>query len=213
VVTLALLPTRPTVDESAVYVERIIEMYAMATEEQIEAGVGWYPAAHLIAEEFGDARRGAGILAALSANKGWSDNVRLARQAFRGELGGHFADALAKCRAILDGQDPAEVLPMSIKTGQFFLCIADPADPEAVVIDRHAHDIVAGMKFGHQHRGLGNISRYTSIADAHRQAAKRLGMVASQLQAIVWTVVTDIGRNSRKLTGVPGWGTKGDDDE
>lgn len=209
--TLAKLPTRPSDDQRSTYVDRIVEMYALATEAQIEAGVGWYPAARLIAAECGDVRRGAGVIAALSANKGWTDNIRLARRCFTGEFRGHFPLALDKARAILAGTDPVEVLPMGLKTGQFFLCIYDPADPDAVVIDRHAHDIVAGMKYGNGDRGLDNANRYESIADAHRVAAKRLGMVPSELQAIVWVVVTEMARGARNLTGVAGWGMSGED--
>jgi hypothetical protein len=121
----------------------------------------------------------------------------------------HFGSALEKARSILAGVDPTEVLPMDLKTGHFFLCIFDPADPDAVVIDRHAHDIVAGMKYGNGDRGLDNVNRYESIADAHRVAAKRLGMVPSELQGIVWVVVTEMARGARALTGVAGWGMNG----
>lgn len=137
----------------------------------------------------------------------------MARKAFGGEVGGHFADALGKVRAIIDGADPADVMPMASKTGQFFICIADPADPDAVVVDRHAHDVVAGMKYGNQDRGLKSAIRYASIADAYRMAGKSLGMIPSELQAIVWTVVTDMARYARSLTGVPGWGVGGDGDD
>jgi hypothetical protein len=205
-VTLALLPSKPTDEQRAAYLSRIVEMYAMATGDQVAAGLDWYPAAHRIAEEYGDVRRGAGIIAALSANKGWGENIRLARLAFTGVFRGHFADALGKASAIHAGADPTEVLPMGLKTGQFFLCIADPADPDAVVIDRHAHDVVAGMKYGGASRGLDAPGRYSSIADAYREAGKQLGMVPSEVQAIVWGVVTDMARNPRTLTGVKGWG-------
>jgi hypothetical protein len=207
--TLPKLPSKPSPEQSERYVSNIVEMYGLATPEQITAGLDWYPAAHRIAEEFGDTRRGAGIIAALSANKGWSDNVRLARLAFAGEFRGHFADALDKCRAIHAGQDPSAVLPLALKTGQFFLCIADPADPEAVVVDRHAHDVAAGMKYGNADRGLDAAGRYGSIADAYRIAAKSLGMAPSELQAITWTVVVEMARNSRSLRGIEGWGMDG----
>jgi hypothetical protein len=207
--TLAKLPTKPTTEQSERYIANIVEMYALATPEQVQAGLDWYPAAHRVAAEYGDIRRGAGIIAALSANKGWSENLRLARLAFTGVFQGHFADALDKARSIHAGQDPAEVLPMTLKTGKFFLCIADPADPEAVVIDRHAHDVVAGMKYGNADRGLDAAGRYDTIADAYRAAGKTLGLVPSEVQAIVWTVVTEMARNSRRLTGVEGWGIDG----
>lgn len=210
--TLTKLPTRPDSEQSGRYVARIVEIYALATDVQVAAGLDWYPAARRIGEECpAGVRAGAGIIAALSVNKGWAENVRIARNAFRGEFGGHFATALDKVRMILAGTDPIGVLPMDKKSGQFFLAIWDPADPDAVVVDRHAHDIAAGMKFGNADRGLDVSARYASIADAYRVAAKTLGMVPSELQAITWVVVTDMARNSRRLIGVDGWGTGEDE--
>jgi hypothetical protein len=206
--TLAMLPSKPTDEQRLIYVERIIDMYRRATPAQVLAGQDWYPAAHRLATEYGDTRRGAGIIAALSANKGWGENIRLARQAFNGVFYGHFADALGKARRIHEGEDPANVLPMGTKTGHFFQCIADPADPDAVVIDRHAHDVVAGMKFGSDDRGLKSPLRYASIADAYRMGGKRLSMTPSVLQAVVWVVVTELARNSRALVGISGWGVE-----
>jgi len=210
---MTLLPTKPTGEQRAAYVARIKAMYVSATPAQLSAGTGWYPEAHLIASECpAGTRAGAGVLAALSANKSWSENVRLARQGFGGRLAGHFADALGKASSILAGSDPMTVLPMGLKTGQFFLCIADPADPDAVVIDRHAHDIAAGMKYGNAERGLDNGTRYASIADAYRVAGKDLGIIASVVQAVTWTVITDMARYARAITGLPDWGRKGNDD-
>lgn len=212
--TLAKLSTKPSDEARSAYVERIVEMYTMATDEQVTAGLDWYPTARRIGEECPNGvRAGAGILAALSVNKGWAENVRIARNAFRGESGGHFATALDKARLILAGTDPCEVLPMNKKSGQFFLSIWDPADPDAVVVDRHGHDIAAGMKYGNADRGLDVPARYASIADAYRRAAKSLGMVPSELQAITWVVVTEMARGSRVLTGVAGWGMEGDGDD
>lgn len=204
--TLPKLATRPTAEQTDEYVSRICDTYALATTEQVTTGRDWYPTARGIACEHHDPRAGAGIIAALSANKGWGQNVTIARQAFRGEFAGHTGPMLDKARAIAAGTDPTEVLPMGLKTGQFFLCIDDPSHPEAVVIDRHAHDVAAGMKYGNAERGLDNPNRYASIADAYRHAARLLGLVPAVLQAIVWTVVVDHARNDRKLTGVMGWG-------
>lgn len=204
--TLPMLPSKPSDAMRSLYVSRVIAMYAVATDEQRHDGDQWYPVARTVACESGDARMGAGILAALSANKSWPENVRLARLAFRGRFGGHFADALDKSRAIYRGVPPEDVLPMASKTGQFYRCINDPSDPDAVVVDRHAHDVCAGMKYGNADRGLSSVGRYASIADAYRTAGKVLGVVPLRLQAIVWTVVTDAARYSRTLTGVDGWG-------
>ena len=176
------------------YVCNILDVWHAATPEQRQQGRTWYCAAHDLAAMLtgGDARAGAGVIAALSANKSWETNVELARTACEGGLaGGHFGDALAKVSAILAGADPADVLPMERKTGQFFRCIADPDDPDAVVIDRHAHDIAVGRTYGQRDRGLSSVRRYAVLADCYREAARRLGERPSTVQAVTWVVHTD----------------------
>ncbi|ASY36971.1 hypothetical protein CAC01_30485 (plasmid) [Streptomyces sp. CLI2509] len=71
---------------------------------------------------------------------------------------------MTKADCIMSGTHPSEVLPMHLKTGAFFLCIADPDHPDSVVIDRHAHDIAAGEVYGQRDRGLGAIGRYNALA-------------------------------------------------
>jgi len=50
-VSLDLLPCRPTTAQSARYVERIVTTYRVATDDQVQRGTDWYPAARRIAEE------------------------------------------------------------------------------------------------------------------------------------------------------------------
>lgn len=201
--TLKPLPAKPTAEQSAVYVSRILGAYNAATDAQMATGRDWYPAAHRIAQECPlGSYAGSGVIAALSPMTPWSLNIELARDAFTGHVHGTFGDALRKVRAILAGVDPQTVLPMDAKTGQFFLCIADPSDPYAVAVDRHAHDIAAGMKYGADDRGLTAPGRYRSIADAYRSAAKVAGIAPCKLQAITWTVAVDRHRGNRALKGV-----------
>ncbi|WP_199827667.1 DUF7178 family protein [Streptomyces specialis] len=176
------------------YVRNILDVWHSATPEQQQRGRTWYRAAHDLAAMLtgGDARTGAGVIAALSANKSWEATVELARAACDTGLdGGHFADALAKAAAILAGADPADVLPPGRKTGQFFRCIADPDDPDAVVVDRHAHDIAVGRTYGQRDRGLSSLRRYALLADCYREAARLLGERPSTVQAVTWVVHTD----------------------
>lgn len=185
------------------YIRNIIAIWRAATPAQIERGRIWYRTAHDLASRItnGDARAGAGVLAALSANKSWSENCRLAHQAYEsGVLSGHFRDALNKVSRIMAGEDPADVLPMERKTGMFFRCIADPSDPDAVVIDRHAHDVAVGETYGQRDRGLGSARRYALLAHCYREAARRLGELPSTVQSVTWVVHTD---------RVAGTGTRG----
>lgn len=182
------------------YVNNIVATWDRATPDQLARGRNWYPVAHELASMLadGDVRMGAGVIAALSANKQWNENVRLANRAFiTGRPSGTFGDALRKAARIMDGEDPADVLPMESKTGHFFRSIVDPTDPEAVCVDRHAHDIAVGVKYGNRDRGLGAKGRYELLAYCYRRAAKRLGETPLTVQAVTWTVQVDAFRYVR----------------
>lgn len=184
-----MIPPNPSATTRRRYAHNIIGAYANATEAQKLKGKHWYPVAHDLATMLadGDTRMGAGVIAALSANKSWSENTKIATRAFgSGKATGHVKDALTKATRIMNGADPADVLPMSAKTGNFYRCILDPSDPEPVCIDRHAHDIAVGRTYGEENRGLSAKGRYEALADCYRYAARQLGILPSELQAVVW---------------------------
>jgi hypothetical protein len=186
-----MIPANPSKTTCRRYVSNVLTTYARATEDQLARGKAWYGTAHELAGILagGDTYQGAGVLAALSANKSWPLNIKLATRAFAdGEPSGHFRDALDKAARILGGEDPVDVLPMRSKTGNFFRCIADPSDPEPVCIDRHAHDVAVGRTHRDNVRGLSCQNRYNALAQCYRTAAKRVGLLPSELQAICWTV-------------------------
>jgi len=186
------------------YVQNIIRVYDDATPDQEHVGRNWYRTAHDMAEMLadGDARTGAGLLAAFSPQTAWWLNVQLAADAYEtGTPRGHVGDALSKAARILAGISPEDVLPMTRKTGQFYLLILDPEDPEAVCIDRHAHDVAVGMAYGDLPRGLSAKGRYALLAHCYREAAQRLGELPSTVQAVTWIVWRD---------GLVGQGTRGD---
>ncbi|MGV9892128.1 DUF7178 family protein [Streptomyces sp. NPDC003395] len=184
-----MIPVKSTEAQRAEYTRAILEKWQSATPDQMHEGRTWYIKAHELAREIadGDVRKGAGVLAALSANKSWAENCRLARKAFNeGKATGHVRDAINKANRIMAGTDPAEVLPMHLKTGYFYLCIADPEHTEAVVIDRHAHDIAVRRIYGQRDRGLSSLGRYNALADCYRAAAREIGEIPSRVQAVTW---------------------------
>lgn len=170
------------------YVNNIIAVWNRATDEQMAQGRYWYRNANslvtVLAE--GDTKRGAGVIAALSPQTAWSRNIKLADDALHGEPVGHFSDALRKVERIMLGEDPLEVLPPNSKTWNFYRAIVDPDDAEAVVLDRHSHDVAVGESYGNQDRGLSNKRRYATLALAYRIAAQRLGEIPSTVQAVTW---------------------------
>lgn len=186
-----MIPTRPDAATLARYRRNLQQCLERATPDQWARGLAWYPGAHELARALaGDAgvTAAAGCIAALSAQKSWPRNVKLATDALAGTPNGHTADTLAKVRRILAGETPETVLPMDIKTGHFFRCIANPGDPGAVVIDRHVHDAIVGERYGQRNRGLGNRTRYAMLTGVVCDVAQVFGILASAAQAIAWLV-------------------------
>jgi hypothetical protein len=189
-----MIPTTASDEEHLRYANNIVSAYNQATPDQLRRGREWYSTAHQVAEFMaeGNVRQGAGVIAALSPQKAWSLNVSMARRAFdAGRATGHVQDALTKVAKIMAGADPAEVLPMTLKTGNFFRLIVDPEDPDAVVIDRHAHDVAVGERYGIKDRGLHNKNRYATLAHAYREAARVLGQLPSVVQSTAWLVQSE----------------------
>ena len=183
-----MIDVKPDAPERERYVINIMEAWSGATAGHLTQGRTWYRNAHSLAIFMADghAVKGAGVIAALSANKNWDDNARLAADALAGDVHGHVGDALRKVAAIMAGADPAEVLPMGAKTGHFYRCILDPDDADAVVIDRHAHDVAVGERYFGRDRGLSAKGRFAALAHAYREAAARLGELPSTVQAVTW---------------------------
>lgn len=188
-----MIPVKPSDSTRRRYERNIIRVFNSARDGQYSRGANWYQTAHELASLMSDGNvvAGAGVIAALSANKSWPQNQKLASDAFEGDVHGHVSDALGKVRAILEGAAPEDVLPMGMKTGNFYRCIADPFDAEAVVIDRHAHDVALGRALGSDERGLSSKGRYAVLSLAYRNAAAKLGELPSTVQAVTWVVWTE----------------------
>lgn len=189
-----MIKTTPSDSTRRRYIRNIIRVYEQATEDQKTRGANWYRTAHQLADFLaeGDVVKGAGVIAALSANKSWDLNQKIARRALTtGVLSGHTGANLAKAAKIIAGADPSTVLPMDAKTGNFYRCILDPDDQESVCIDRHAHDIAVGRPYGDADRGLSAKGRYAVLSLAYRNAAAKLGVSPSTLQATTWVVWTE----------------------
>ena len=184
-----MIPIQADDEAREYYVRNIISVWSIADEFEVNEGSRWYGEAHYTASILadGDVRTGAGLLAALSPQTPWWMNVELACDAYEsGTASRHTRDSCSKANKILAGIDPVDVLPMTRKTGQFYLSILDPGDPEAVCVDRHAYDIAVGIPLGDWNRGLSAHGRYKLVADCYREAARRLGELPSTVQAVTW---------------------------
>lgn len=169
--------------------ENILTVLENATPDQHASGMDWYAFAHTFATDIaaGDIVRGAGVIAALSPQKEWGLNMRLAARAFaEGVATGNTGNCNDKANAILAGANPLDVLGNGLKTRNFYLNILDPSDAHPVTIDRHAYDIALGERaVGNKRLGL-TPTRYDAFCEAYRVAASVAGILPQQLQAVTW---------------------------
>lgn len=183
-----LLPLHPSREQRQELVDNILAVYDRASTAARSQGMAWYANAHDLAGivGFGDYEKGAGVIAALSANTGWTQNKNLALAISQGQEVGHLTKVLDKVKKIMAGQPALNVLGDGQKTINFFFNIADPEASGAVTVDRHAHDIARGQTWGARSRGLTTSTRYNVIADAYRKAAALRGVRPHEMQSVTW---------------------------
>ena len=174
-------PTRRTM------VRRIEAIYAQATPQEVDEGMYWYAKAHAIARAIDpDPAIGAGIIAALSPQLSWGNNVKAAKALAAGIRPTRPLPAsIAKAERIHGGEAPAAVLGGK-KVTAFYANILNPADALTVTVDRHAVALATGWSPMEGTLLLGRKGGYEAVADAYRHAARRLGILPSQVQAITW---------------------------
>lgn len=177
----------------------------LATEADWAAGLNWYRVAHQEARNL-SVRHGltvdqaAGIIAALSPQTGWEENLRIADLFCETGASVHTADACGKALRILQGEAPLTVLG-GRKVRSFFRNIAEPARAGAVTIDRHAAAILCGVDTPtwnrlHQ-KTLERKHFYRLATGVYRAEARRLGLLPHQVQAVAWLV------QSNRSTALP----------
>jgi len=172
-------------------VANVLKTYRAATSEQLSEGIGWYSDAHSLALALNrnNPLESAGVIAALSPIKTWEQNKTLAIRAYAdGVATGTTGDQCQKANQILAGEDVPTVLN-GAKTVAFAQTIADPTDPHAVVIDRHAMSVAMGRASTDTDTSLlGRKGVYELYADVYREAARRIGVSPSTVQAVTWVV-------------------------
>lgn len=165
--------------------------YRRANAAQIESGHAWYVEAHGVArnqaDEYGlPIEKTAGIIAALSPRLGWGPNVMLAERVLisRGTLQrGGLGRSLRAANEIHAGADPDAVL-QGPKTNAFFHAIVTAGESPTPVIDRHAWDMLVGMR----QAPSPNLGQYKAAAEVMHRAAKILAVGVHQVQATTWLV-------------------------
>lgn len=178
-------------------VDNVIDVLNYATPAQVEAGMTWYDDAHNFAKSLDGNRfmRAAGVIAALSPMNKWPNNKSKAAQFYaqngiiewRGNANGiGLGKNVRKAIAIYNGDDALDILN-GHKVRSFYLTIVEPDGDHSPVIDRHAFDIAIGERTNDRARQwLSRKGEYDRFSTVYRQAASRVGIGTSQLQAITW---------------------------
>ena len=194
----------------------------LATEQDIEEGLNWYPEANefcrVLANKHGlTMQQVAGITAALSPQVEWGQNKRWAEQfiASRGKGFMGNRDRTIKCKTILKLTDPEAIystLSTSDKGGNktkaFYRNILEPNKDDVVTIDRHA--IAACFFRPELCRPLSDkdskltYSQYNFLSDCFVSKAREVGMLATSFQAVLWITVRRI-RGLMEPKGIVGF--------
>ena len=124
------------------------------------------------------------IVSALSPGTNWEQNKRDALAIIKGKKGYRpttYGRNVAKARTILKDGVPRFSIKTGPKTYNFFHALVNPETTEHVVIDRHAYVIATGKPY----IGVRG-KQYDLIAKRYKRAAKKLGILPTELQAVLW---------------------------
>lgn len=187
-------------------IHNITSVYRDADETQHAEGLLWYPnaqkAAHDIAIKYDIAvYLVVAVIAALSPNNKWSRNVTNADALIGAFIRGDGIDSVkvstyhkmkAKAWDILAARpdyDGAKKMLKGQKITSFFMDIMGEFN---VTIDGHARNIAYGERVGltDDRTNIG-VREYRALQAAYEEAARRLGLMPYQLQAITWRVWRD----------------------
>jgi hypothetical protein len=161
-----------------------------------EEGEQWYPEANRMAQVVGSltglpshkqVAAGAGILAALSPQTDWGNNLAWSLLAASEGTQKQTTANHNKAMRIRNGENPDEVLG-GLKVRAFYHAILEPLnDHSPVTIDRHAVAIYLGKQPGADSgKAFSNKHVWKRIEGAYVRAAKKLEINHHALQAITW---------------------------
>jgi hypothetical protein len=192
-------------------VQNILSTYGMATDAERNAGLRWYEHAHKLAASLAHrygytVETACAVFAVISPRVSWDRNVEVATLALStGHLPPGFIlpDNQVKVNRLLAGDPPALVVKGQ-KVKNFYQNILSSGKNDGATIDVHAAHIALGVILDDKERDLllkrkvdDQRNGYDYIADAYREAAYRLGLFVSWVQAVAWVVWREL------LTGRP----------
>ena len=187
-------------------IHNITSVYRDADKTQHAEGLLWYSdaqkAAHVIAVKYDvPVYIVVAVIAALSPNNKWSRNVANAATLIAAFIRGDGIDAVKvstyhkmkqKAWDILAARpdyDGAKAMLKGQKITSFFCDIMGEFN---VTIDGHARNIAYGERVGltDDRTNIG-VREYRALQAAYEEAARRVGLMPYQLQAITWRVWRD----------------------
>ena len=185
-------------------------LWNAASEGEKAAGLAWYRTAHnetlALANEVGLPHATVvGMVAALSPGLRWEKNIGEARRvnvALQAGLpvpsvGVYGRANQAKAEAIYHGADPLSVLG-GFKVRAFYQNIYTPDQTTEITVDRHAYcaavnrrkdrDFQHAAINGRAYPKLDKPRPYRHISRHYKVLAAKLGILAHELQAVIWLV-------------------------
>ena len=105
---------------------------------------------------------------------------------------------VTKARRILAGESALDVI-RGPKVWNFYHSILHPENPYTVCVDRHVARAAFGWEYGWRDTDtrLKSPGEYDTVAEAVRRIAKKRGMRALELQALLWLVMRENPRQLR----------------
>jgi len=176
----------------------ILSLYAQASRDIIEQGKMWYPTAHdytfeLACEFMLTHNQIIGITSALSPRCEWELNKRRVKQYLLHGSVGATEPMLDKIKRILSTEDGKRIVEIlnGPKTQNFYWNIKYPNNENYVTIDTHAIR-AAILDLERKTDGRLSIKEYNQFSSVYKNVAKKVNLLPSELQAIVWLQVKNL---------------------
>lgn len=182
-------------------IDNLLSLHKAAGSSIISDGMRWYRSANKIAQGLASRfllasdSHAAGVIAVLSPAVQWEVNIRDAETVCAARQNedvtvSTYGQFKRKAYAIRDGDDPKIWISSKTapKTHAFWQCILHPRNTEHVVVDRHALAACLGRGLTDKERGamLKRVGGYAMYSQVYRDAAKEVGILPLQMQAICW---------------------------
>jgi hypothetical protein len=182
-------------------VQRLTHYYSLATESEIKDGINWYSEANVFCQSLAkecnvSIQQVSGIVAAFSPQAGWIENKRYASTYLKRGKALRTKVQIGKAEAILKTENLDEIESLlaynkgALKSKAFYKNILLSEVSTGVTIDRHA--VAACLQHHSETEALPAIqmteSQYRFFESAYIEAAKKVGILPHQFQAVVWVV-------------------------